>query len=388
MEQKNAKHILEKIHNGGLKFLSPQTLRETYQLIVHEAVSLVDGDDGRIVIKKGRKITTIYASSSTPFAPIRKDGFTYRCFKENKAFVIQANTLNAIHPEVVKEGFKSAIFIPVTYEKKVIAVLIVRSMKKKIFNTNELRTLKLFGATASLAIKKTQSYEETKKALETRDLFINLAAHELRTPLTSIKIYSELIKKNITPENKKLTTWSKQLSTDITHLAYLVNDLLQVEKIKKGKLSYHMEKQNIKKIIASAILDVQANFPEHKFIIKSNHIGASYIRGDFEKLVELFINVLGNAAKFSSTSQPIFISFSSANKHIHVSVIDKGKGIPKEELTKIFQKFYKARHTFEDGMGLGLFLSKNIIEKHQGKIHIDSKLHQGTTVKISLPHNN
>ncbi len=109
------------------------------------------------------------------------------------------------------------------------------------------------------------------------------------------------------------------------------------------------------------------------------------IQGDTEKLQQVFTNLLNNAAKFSTKTTPIVVALVSEGKYIKITVTDYGKGIRKNEQNKVFHEFFKAKGNRKEGMGLGLYIVKGIIDKHKGTIEIYSRLNKGTIMTIKLP---
>ena len=380
--------IVEKINQASIKLLKPLTLATTYKIIVEEALDIIHADDGRIVLynTEDKSFHTVYKSDPhAVYAKIRKNGFTNTCLRENKAFVVQKQALEQAHPNVVKSGVRSTVFIPLAYEKHPVGVLYIRSYKKSMFSRKELETLKLFGSIASLAIHKTQLYTQTKKSLQINELFIAMASHELKTPLTAISVYANLLKKNFQQKNSLEYSWIKNLLIGITHLSTLVDEMLTASRIRTGKFAYQWQTNNLIEIISNAIINVQTRYPAHTFIphIPNQEI---FVQGDRNKLLQVITNLLNNAAKFSPKENPIILSVDMKEKQIFIAVADKGKGISQAELPRIFDKFYKANGNYREGMGLGLYLVKEIVKAHGGNIDIASKLNKGTTITFSLPH--
>ena len=255
-------NTLEKIYKSGLKFLVPLTPEETYAIIVHEAIRLVKGNGGSVSLVDGKGITTVY-SVNPDFSntKVRKRGFTYKSISEQKVLIVYAKELRRIHPEIVKAGVKSLIFIPLSYRRKPIGALTVRSSKDEDFSVNDENTLKLFGSMASLAIRKTQLYQQAQQALKHRDLFISLAAHELRTPLTTISGYAQLLETQLQQLPPKPARWIQELSGEISRLTGLVNELLDISRINVGKFYFDLREHDIKEIIGKICSDSSTWFP-------------------------------------------------------------------------------------------------------------------------------
>ncbi len=380
---------LEKIYKAGLKFLAPLTPEETYRVIVQEAVKLVKGEVGALSLMVEGEFKIVYRQAppgSPPPAAIRKAGFAYKSFKEGKVLVIDSKRLKKAHPEVVREEFRSNIFIPLAYKGKSLGVLAVRFHSKGNFTQNEPEILKLFGSMASLAIRKTQLYDETQKALESRDLFLSMAAHEFRTPLTTISGYVQLLANKFTKDENPQSRWIEELSWETRRLTYLVNELLEISRIKGGKLHFVWRECFLPEIIERAAREFKFNHPGRKLniqnILKKDSL---LVVGDFDKLLQVITNLLDNAAKFSTFNKDILVKLTENHSEFIITVKDSGKGIETKDLPKIFEGFYQGHKSTDQGMGLGLFLAKIIIEQHHGSINVRSRLGKGTRVDVTLP---
>jgi signal transduction histidine kinase len=378
-------NILNKIYKSALKFSEPLTPDSTYKTIVDEAIKLVGGEQGSVVLDENGEFKKAYDSSREFFTSVpRKKGFAYKSFVTRKAIVVDSKDLIDSHPQLGDR--RCAIFIPLSYKNKSIGVLVVRSSKEHAFSQKELDILNLFGSMASLAIRKTQLYDETRKALETRDLFISMAAHELRTPLTSVSGYVQLLQNKLSQQNTPEKRWADQLSYETQRLSTLVNELLAVNRIKNGEFNYFLKECSLKDIINRTIDNFKFAYPNRKIIYKEALKNYSdLITGDPDKLLQAFSKLLENAADYSQTTQPVNIELKARKDCFMVSVKDRGKGIPQKELPFIFERFYRGENTNKEGMGLGLYLVKEIIINHHGTIKVSSQMNKGTTFEIKLP---
>jgi len=212
-----------------------------------------------------------------------------------------------------------------------------------------------------------------------------MAAHEFRTPLTTISGYIQLLYNKLANSKKIESTWIKNLSYENVRLTNLVKELLDINKVKSGQLDFYLKVCNLEKIISRAINNFNFQYPERKLIFKDTcREKTPEVIGDYDKLLQVINNLLDNAAKFSPPNSSITISLKSDKTQYTINVKDQGAGINKEDLPKIFSAFYKGDHQIT-GMGLGLHLSRYIINYHQGSIHVSSKENQGTTFEINLP---
>lgn len=385
---KSMENVLEDIHKAGMKFLEPLTPEKTYSTIVKEAMNLAKADYGSILIEKEGELQRIYASSPVLFAiKVRKRGFTYNAFKKRTPSIIGIDKIGKIHLKVRALGIKSTIFIPLFYKDESIGVLSVDTSRKESFSKSEFRILKLFGSLASLAIKKTQLYDEVIKSLEVRDLFIALAAHELRTPLTTINGYIQLLQTHISKLGINEAKWIEHISEESQRLTKLVSELLEINRIKAGQLQFTFTECNLVDIIKNAASKFRFIYPGRKITLNNSlKRGEDRTIGDFDKLIQVFTNILENAHKFSTDESIIKVSLKKDGSFINIEIQDRGKGIRKEDLPRVFEGFYKGKNRNEEGgMGLGLYLAKSILEKHHGTIKIDSRIHKGTIVEIKLP---
>lgn len=379
-------NYLAKVYKAGLRFLVPLSPEKTYSIIVNEAMRLVGGNSGIIMLLIEGELKPVYhlapplRLTHTP----RKNGLTYKAFRTRRAFVAHSNE---IHPDSVKAGIKSVIFIPLAYRNRSIGVLVIRSFKEDYFTQDNLAILKLFGSIVSLAIRKVQLYEEVKQALEASDLFLSMAAHELRTPITTIIGYSQLLASKFPKDKSAESRWIEELCWESDRLKDLINELLETNRIKTGnQFHYVFSECHVTKVIDRAISTFNFGHPG-RILHLDNKLkkGEDTIVGDFDKLQQMVSNLLDNAAKFSLPDKEIQISLDQNASYLIIKIKDLGQGIEGKALPRIFERFYRGNKNAPEGMGLGLFLAKNIIAQHHGSINIRSKVGKGTTVKIKLP---
>lgn len=382
---------LEKIYNTGLRLLATLTPEETYSTIIEEALRLVDGDFGSVVLIRDDVMERVYASNPVLYnlIAIRKKGFTYKAAQERDPSFLSVDTVKRVQPALKELGIKTIIFIPLLYENKPWGVLTLNSKENKKLTQGEIDTLKLFGAYASLAIKKTQHYYETKQAVELRDYFISAAAHELRTPLTSISGYIQLLlsKMQRDGEDSVEKKWVDQLYNETNRLTYLINELLEVNRIRAGKAEYKWDECYLNDIILRAINRLKYHYPNHEVYYENQlRNDSGYIIGDFDRLLQVVYNLLENAAEYSNPGTTITIKLTPTKQNYILKIKDMGIGIPVEHIHQIFHGHFKPkREDREKGIGIGLFLVKNILDNHHASIDIKSKINKGTSVTIKLP---
>ena len=354
---------------------------------MEEGINLVKANYGSILLLQQRELTRVYAS-----APIfykikpRKRDFMYRVLKTKKVVILDVKKIAKRHPEIEKTRIRSDIILPLLNHNEAIGVLSIMSVKEKYFTEREISILKLFVPLAVMAIRKAQLHDETYKALEARDLFMSMAAHELRTPLTTVNGYAQLLYSKLAKANTPESRWAEELTLESYRLTQLVNELLEIDRIKTGQFRYIWKECSLKEVINRALMDFRFTHPEYKVNFKNKlAVGHDRVIGDYNKLLQVIINLLDNAAKFSPPEKEITISLKSRYGYIILEIKDKGKGISKKELPKVYEMFYRGKNHTREGIGVGLFLAKNIIIQHHGTISIHSKENKGTIVEIKLP---
>lgn len=378
--------IIEQIYEAGLKFLEQRGPKDTFSTIVSEGVKLIDGDYGSVLLMHGNELISVYALPPAAYqVQVRKDENIYACFNSGKPILDTIRSRQKTYPKLKKADTSSTIFIPLMNGGRSVGVLIVNSKKDREFSYYQLHILQLFGAMASLAIKQTQLYDEIKKALDMRDMFISMASHELRTPITTISGYVQLLQSKIKHKAGISKIWLDDLSKELGRLTLLVKELLEINRIKSGNLQYIFKESNITEIVDRAVKTFEFGYPEKRIILENNLGKDGVVIGDYDKLLQVINNILENAAKYSADDKEIRMILTRRSNQLRIIVKDRGIGIPSKELPDIFKGYVQGKNHTREGLGLGLFLTKSIVDKHLGSIKIKSAENRGTTVEILLP---
>jgi two-component system CheB/CheR fusion protein len=237
----------------------------------------------------------------------------------------------------------------------------------------------------------TTDIQEQKRREEEKSEFISIASHELKTPLTTAKLYIHLLQGNLSEkglqkkENQDNNLmFVQKAEKSIERLQLLIEELLDLDKIKLGKLDLNITTFNFNDMLDDAIEEVQV-FSYNHTIMKEGNISLPF-KGDKDRMQQVIINLLTNAIKYSPESKNIFIMVTEEEGMIKVAVKDQGVGIKKENLNKIFDLYYReeSSHSFQ-GFGIGLSISSEIVHRHNGKIWAENNPGKGTTVYFTLP---
>jgi PAS domain S-box-containing protein len=244
------------------------------------------------------------------------------------------------------------------------------------------------GKTIAMWIVTLTDIHDQKIMDDKKDEFIALASHELKTPLTSAKAYIELLEQSLNEtSDSEAPLYVKKANNSINRLSDLISELLDINKIEHGKLQFNISEFDFNTMIGEAIEHIHHSFSKHKVIClgETNKL----IKGDKNKIQQVCINLLSNAIKYSPKANQVEVSINGRQSEIEVSVKDYGIGIPKSDVGKIFNKFYRVHRKTEkfQGLGVGLYLSSEIIRLHKGKIWVESEYGKGSTFYFTLPQN-
>lgn len=227
-----------------------------------------------------------------------------------------------------------------------------------------------------------------QKMLEEQKRFVSDASHELRTPLTALKSMFEVGLRDKKMSLKEARTLIGEGIEESDKLKKLSDSLLELARENNNGQKILFEKVKISEIVNEAIkkIEIKAKSKKMKILTKLN--GYS-VKGNKDKLSELFVILLDNAVKYSPNNTQIKVIAKKAKGQVTIKVIDQGKGIEEKDLAHIFERFYRAdsarSHTDEGGYGLGLAIAKKIVEEHKGKILVKSIFDKGSEFKIILP---
>lgn len=224
-----------------------------------------------------------------------------------------------------------------------------------------------------------------KREIDQKDKFISIASHELKTPLTSLLAYTELLtEKAASLDKSTLQSYLNKSSTFVKRLNNLVSELVDVSRIKKGNLEYTFSAFDFPEMINESVENVRSVSPAHSFDVGGT-MPDTYI-GDRYRLQQVIHNLLINAVKYSPNGGLITLNCTQEPGRIIVSVRDQGIGIPKEAMKEIFKSYGRAKTRYQiSGLGIGLFICTNIIERHSGKIWVESEVDKGSVFYFSLP---
>ncbi|MFZ7132189.1 MAG: ATP-binding protein [Eubacteriales bacterium] len=218
--------------------------------------------------------------------------------------------------------------------------------------------------------------------------FVSSVSHELRTPLTTIIGYTDLLMRRGTDNVELLNKSLDTINSEGQRLLRLVDDLLSLSKYQNTEFKLIFNNVDINTLLEDVVTQMKIKSTKYNIDILYNSVELPIIPGDYDRLKQVFINILDNAIKYSNSKEVIKVMASYYDNDIEISIRDYGSGISQEQLEYIFSPFYRVdenRSRELGGTGLGLSIVKRIVERHRGHVHIESKLGEGTMVVVQLP---
>jgi len=245
--------------------------------------------------------------------------------------------------------------------------------------------LKWYGTATDINDQK-ETENQLRTSQQQKDQFIGIASHELKTPVTSLKAYAQILKKRLgSSVDDKSSLLIDRVNAQIDKLNLLISDLLDVTRLQAGKLQLRKEKFDLNQFLLEVIEQTQLTTDTHT--ISSKLCPTLKLHADKDRLSQVIINLLTNAIKYSPKSNQVSLETKATDTRILITVKDNGIGIPKNEQKKIFEQFYRSSNgstTTLSGVGLGLFISSEIVRRHGGSISVESQEGKGSRFTVSL----
>ncbi|RZJ66201.1 MAG: hybrid sensor histidine kinase/response regulator [Flavobacterium sp.] len=225
-----------------------------------------------------------------------------------------------------------------------------------------------------------------RKAESLKDEFVSIASHELKTPLTSAKAYLQLLARSIdSGDASKSQQYLTKADLQVNRLNELISDLLDISKIETGKMSFNMVELETRLVVKNIVETFKDSYPGHEFRMIADT--PAIINADHARIEQVLINLLNNAIKYAPDSSLIEIESGISEGNFVLRVRDFGIGIAAQKLKVVFDKFYRTSEAEQNfsGLGMGLYISREIIHRHGGKMGVTSMVGKGSTFYFELP---
>lgn len=410
--------VLSNILETSQSINAQLNLDNLLKITLEKTIELTKADSGILLLVKDDfleiKLTKGYSKEKANIIRIKKDEGISGWVARNGKPLIVANVKDDHRYVEINKNTVSEAAIPLIKAGKVIGVLNFESSNYNNFRRFE-KPLEILTNQIAIAIENAKLYHEislfnetlknevymaTKELVEkNKELermaqlksdFVSNVSHELRTPLTSIKGYSKLLLEGRLGEvPEKQVQCLKIILEETDRLTRLINEILDLAKLEKGKVKFKKEKINLEEV-AQKVIETLTTLADDKDI-KIHFISTGKIfniAASQDLIKQVFFNLIGNAIKFTPKNGSIYVYIDNADNEIKVTIKDTGIGIKKEIVPKIFDKFFQVDSSMtreHGGTGLGLPISKHIIDAHKGKIFVESEVGKGSSFIFTLP---
>lgn len=384
-------------------------------LVLKELLTQMRISRGAFILTEAGKIFDDEFIGYEPKPPQINEVDIASLLEQNRLLVFEEMDENPIKDLMRKINITVAA--PLKVGQDAIGILILgEKLSGDIYSDQDLKLIEIFIPEASVAIQNAKSYEEIKRfnitlkveiAKATKDLkeanikleeldklkdeFISIASHDLRTPMTAIKYYLWLILHGKSRTKAKLKEYLERSYTSSERMLTLINDLLNVSRIESGRIKLNLIPTDFGKIAQEMIDEIMSKATERNIALSLDipKQKLPMVMADAERFPEILTNLMGNAIKFTKPGGKVTVSALPKADAVEVSVADSGVGIRKEDMSKLFTKFGRLDSSYvaaatNGGTGLGLYITKNLVELHGGKISVESEVGRGTTFSFTL----
>ena len=392
----------------NLVFLAPADGQFNFKEL-HKFIEAIKGYDMVIGYKKESSEGFYRKFSSKLIYTLYQKLFNVPIREISTVFMWRKNVIDSIKIESADRGsmFLYEFFFSVSLAEMLLrfftlslvtffVLMLLRSVREEVHKRERIEQLnkELESVTAKLKTQnrqlkesKARELEKAKDVAKLKDEFVFLAAHELKAPVFAIRGFLELVQDDLKKVPKTLRDNLDSIAQASEHLNRLVSDLLQVARNDAGTMAVAVTPISIVKVF-DGVLDEQNVLAKKRKIQIEQTIGDAIVLADENKLKEVLTNLISNAIKYNKPNGTIFVRTKAKNGKCQIEIEDTGYGIPETEQKKIFQKFFRAGGKATEGVlgtGLGLFITKMLVEKMGGTITFTSIENKGTTFKLILP---
>jgi signal transduction histidine kinase len=288
----------------------------------------------------------------------------------------------------VPAGAKSVVLLPLMSSKGPVGVLTLVSTKSaRRFAGSDLEVAEDLAARIGTAVERAQLYNEAREAVQARQDILAFVSHDLKNSLMSLFLNVEMLTRSA-PRDERRRGWKQleRIRRGVTQMQRMIEDLLDVGSIESGRLAIDSREHEIGELFEDAVELSAPLIHDKRIEIKIETPPPPFkVRCDRERMMQVFSNLIGNAVKFVPERGTIVLSAAASGASALVAVRDTGPGIPPARLPHLFQRYWQADETARKGRGLGLFITKGIVEAQGGVIWAESQVGTGSTFFITLP---
>ncbi len=310
---------------------------------------------------------------------------------EHQAF---APAIASGHAQIIDQGlphgYQSAIIIPFKDQHQLSGAIVFLHAERD-FDQTDFELAEELGQRMVLALEQAHLYRQAQDAVRLRDVFLSIASHELKNPLTTLLGQSQLSLRRLERlnyEDERLQRSLQAIEAQANRMNKMVTALLDVSRIEMGQLDMQHDQIDLGQLMHNLVNDLALTTDHHQLSYQCLTSQPIQVTGDSMRLEQVFINLINNALKYSPEQTEVLVRVDRNMQQAIVEIRDHGIGIPPEALPNLFTRFYRASNAARShvaGLGIGLFVVKEIVDLHGGTIDVSSQIGQGSVFTIYLP---
>jgi signal transduction histidine kinase/ActR/RegA family two-component response regulator len=400
---------LEALREVGEAVSSSLDVDDVLATVVMHAVELSATDGGSIMEYSDRlecfMVRSVYQTDPRVIEQLRAirirldESLVGRAAREKRPLAVEDLGAVELDPHLrilFEAGWRSLAAVPMLREDQIVGCLIVRRKQVGGFSQDTLRMLETLATQSALALLNARLYRELKEqSLELQEVsrhkseFLASMSHELRTPLNAVIGFSEVLLERMFGEiNERQEEYLRDIYSSGKHLLELLNEILDLSKVEAGRMELEYSEFDLRSLLDDSASMVRERALTHGIQLSvdvGSNVGA--VHSDELRLKQVVLNLLTNAVKFTPDGGSVTIQAERRGSQIDITVTDTGIGIPEADRERIFESFQQGGRgpSREEGTGLGLTLSRRIVELLGGRMWLESEVGRGSTFGFSLP---
>jgi len=295
-------------------------------------------------------------------------------------------------PEI--PGMVTQLTVPIVREKRIVGIIALESSREGLFDQEAYDLVMRLADHAAIAIENARLFEQVRQANEAKTEFVSFVSHELKQPMTSMRGYADLLLKGAAGElNEMQRGFLETIRANVERMNSLVTSLLDISRIESGRIRINLEDLSIEQVIEDALRPMRAQIEaRHQTLAVEVTPGLPRVRGDRERLGQILTNLISNAHKYTPDGGHITVCAqqweAEGNHFVMCAVSDTGIGISAEDQARLFTKYFRSDDPAvrrESGTGLGLVITKSLVELQGGEIWVESEVGKGSTFAFTIP---